>query len=1459
MVFYTLLLYPIFHSILQIIHLLQDHMHSSPQSLGDATREGKDEMIDRHERTLGATCKALIDLIEIDDIWFFEAVLSVIQDASFPKNMIQSKYAVVRMEAYRVVQSLKGPIPESLMQHVSPAILGSLAEHFLPNQEDMLLAVIQFSKRFPSCWEHINIRKAFLPKLWALIQRARYTSPDLLRYVLPLIDLLPDDILAQPAQVYSSLMMSVWEGLRNTKEETTLLALSECASECTVYFIKRGTEQYWKENLESTWLATVTASIFHGGVSFCIEPFFSSLFNGLKGTWKQDLILHVVAINFLGVVDELDPAAKILLEHLSKLDVVKEKVRNVILGPLITKYEAAASQGSTGAVQMIPLIFQWHGSDMAASQLTSISSDQVEAILARLSNASTSAEEFPSECALLALRLKTCPDREALYAKALSRAFCTNMEVGVHLLKSAMETRLNISSTIVDELIIEKANNVEIVRTLFLTGHKPILTNDGQQSVLNKISGYLREPAWQQIAEDILLTSPEEDSAVIVAKLGLLIDLLFQAMDSSIKMLHLTPPENATDAANGWIRFLQSEFLVLILREPEVFLRQLWEVVDKLGVLTLPKFISYNWLNTIASTLPLNLRHIFLAKVSQGVDLEKDGALIILDLAANYGLQELSIDPKSAVIVLEHLKNVRDIRALSCMALATYPDTFLEEVLSTTSHDALLAVANEALILFPDVLAQKIHTYAHSENDQHNLLTILRATSDPLRSSLALIQLSGIDEILIRNAGDASKHQIVAACCPMSRFSGIVLLQNHTFNVNSNIWYLHMDGHWEEAIITSIDRSVDPLSYGIQLGDNNRETVRERIALRKEGELPPRNMIVDIQRQKVPLYTNDEKFALIEMLPAVLDDKSVAGAIIASVIVAQCAEQLEVQHWHSLFNFTRSLMCESRGQTDIATRKAASILSRLAQLLSSSEINSPSVALQVVRQLAQKGLLERSDKARAAVGVMNCELSQLLADLTSFELCCHSFALLGQLLNNRSLINPYTDDGNIQTTQSACCSDLLDIFLATGSLYGVFNSAGGTTREMMVSYISTYKECFEFIECMVEDVIDTADDQFLHAAIDRAAALSMSHGSDALGSLVNLAVYLSSRPAWKALRSHEQLLMALVTGNMIEEDNEQWVAVDAFSVFLDHGVYPELALPLCSNDYLILSRAWSLLAGYLLALPKESKERAASWLQHALPLFFKALNAVVAHLPLKEKKPVSQLKAGLMFSSQTICRALFQSIIERKEEIASQYLYASLLYAMPAYSRLWFLELKDRGFTAALEKYTSTFVSPHFIATELAAVAAMAKQNTGLENFTVRGVPASREVVAILSIEEGHQLELVIKMPMSIPLRSPVAECRKSVGVSEARMRRWLLSICVFLRAQNCTLADAVLLWKRNIDKEFEGHEECLICFSIIQPSNAQLPRLSCRTCRKKFHGQCLYKWFKSSGKSTCPHCQGPW
>uniref|UniRef100_A0A4W5QBL7 E3 ubiquitin-protein ligase listerin n=1 Tax=Hucho hucho TaxID=62062 RepID=A0A4W5QBL7_9TELE len=71
-----------------------------------------------------------------------------------------------------------------------------------------------------------------------------------------------------------------------------------------------------------------------------------------------------------------------------------------------------------------------------------------------------------------------------------------------------------------------------------------------------------------------------------------------------------------------------------------------------------------------------------------------------------------------------------------------------------------------------------------------------------------------------------------------------------------------------------------------------------------------------------------------------------------------------------------------------------------------------------------------------------------------------------------------------------------------------------------------------------------------------------------------------------------------------------------------------------------------------------------------------------------------------------------------------------------------------------------------------------------------------------------------------------------------------------------CLIMEGLALWKTNVDKRFEGVEDCMICFSVIHGSNYSLPKKACRTCKKKFHSACLYKWFTSSNKSSCPLCR---
>ena len=141
--------------------------------------------------------------------------------------------------------------------------------------------------------------------------------------------------------------------------------------------------------------------------------------------------------------------------------------------------------------------------------------------------------------------------------------------------------------------------------------------------------------------------------------------------------------------------------------------------------------------------------------------------------------------------------------------------------------------------------------------------------------------------------------------------------------------------------------------------------------------------------------------------------------------------------------------------------------------------------------------------------------------------------------------------------------------------------------------------------------------------------------------------------------------------------------------------------------------------------------------------------------------------------------------------------------------------------------------------------------------MTVRGSHVARHITASYKTEDCT-LEITLQLPASYPLRLIEVECQRRLGIKEDRWRRWVLQIRSLLSTQNGSVLDAVLLWKKNVDREFEGVEPCPICYSVVHVQRRTLPRSICKTCNTKFHSHCLMKWFNSSQKSSCPLCRSP-
>ncbi|XP_012683168.2 E3 ubiquitin-protein ligase listerin [Clupea harengus] len=196
-------------------------------------------------------------------------------------------------------------------------------------------------------------------------------------------------------------------------------------------------------------------------------------------------------------------------------------------------------------------------------------------------------------------------------------------------------------------------------------------------------------------------------------------------------------------------------------------------------------------------------------------------------------------------------------------------------------------------------------------------------------------------------------------------------------------------------------------------------------------------------------------------------------------------------------------------------------------------------------------------------------------------------------------------------------------------------------------------------------------------------------------------------------------------------------------------------------------------------------------------------------------------------------------------------MYYGALKDLPAMVRLWWNSQEKRVFSA-VDKFTSRYVSSVLSAQEIASVHASTQT---FDSMAVKARTTTREVIATYSVDDIF-IELVIQLPHNYPLGSISVESGRRVGVAVQQWRNWMLQLSTYLTHQNGSIMEGLALWKNNVDKRFEGVEDCMICFSVIHGSNYSLPKKACRTCKKKFHSACLYKWFTSSNKSTCPLCR---
>ncbi|CAN3377347.1 hypothetical protein DIURU_003407 [Diutina rugosa] len=185
----------------------------------------------------------------------------------------------------------------------------------------------------------------------------------------------------------------------------------------------------------------------------------------------------------------------------------------------------------------------------------------------------------------------------------------------------------------------------------------------------------------------------------------------------------------------------------------------------------------------------------------------------------------------------------------------------------------------------------------------------------------------------------------------------------------------------------------------------------------------------------------------------------------------------------------------------------------------------------------------------------------------------------------------------------------------------------------------------------------------------------------------------------------------------------------------------------------------------------------------------------------------------------------------------------------------WYMSIRDLQVKKRVEKVTSSYVAPELLGAILDEVT---KQKIKLENDDNLKIKVNRVIHEIRStyVIDEQTMEMIIKLPAIYPLEKVVVEGPLRLGVREKQWKAWLMATQSVISLTNGSITEAIEVFNRNVTLHFSGFEDCAICYSILH-QDLSLPTKSCPTCNNKFHAACLYKWFKSSGSSTCPMCRG--
>eukprot|EP00889_Picochlorum_renovo_P005744 jgi/Picre1/32774/NNA_001060.t1 len=761
-----------------------------------------------------------------------------------------------------------------------------------------------------------------------------------------------------------------------------------------------------------------------------------------------------------------------------------------------------------------------------------------------------------------------------------------------------------------------------------------------------------------------------------------------------------------------------------------------------------------------------------------------------------------------------------------------------------------------------------------------------------IRQDRTLSVDSGLSQFVkdIVDFSEITEHivNILGVCHPAIAAAAALPDQRVVFSPKTAVWYHDASrGEWVPGEIISRDDSIDPPSFMVQVGQAVRETESSRLQLAQAGifKLPspgkksPDTMSIfdDVQ------YDEDEIQQLAPVLEKVFlhtdrDDSLTYGRrklLIFGIVHA----------WEAVGAATRSNLVESMVITQERTSKTLRNLCQTffdklllwAQEISGTDFSDASQAIAFVRKIQMNAALQQAPKVQHFYAIVLDELETLLTALpeADVEMVVNAYTSIAQKESfHRNLIPRWRDQSR------RVVMDFFSAYHALGGLLGATDAVFGLAEHSRAR--SMWMDSASFLELLSDavEIIQMTDPEFCSNAI--ASTQSTEEHVMACGGLESLCLNTgistqTSRVAFCAMLQCSDYLKEIwgsdadhlfaMMETLVSERGESHPQGMA-DLLQQCGLQREIASRISDPGSCDFHTAWGLILAYLLhpEIEPSQKELLVSLMKEMGDLMCTILEDVVGGLEdthqhgggtldLDTSKSVSQLHSNML---QMLVLSNSRWQIRGGPRIPLDALLLALLLALPVACRSWYTNISTRRQQLFLQNFIKSTVGRVLIENEFSTLES--ETESGLtDNFHVSLIKARNQIIASLEVEDAHSVDLMVSFPSEYPLKPANAALTKYVGINEAKARKWNLSITAFLMNRNGSVGEVIQTWKRNVTKEFEGHEDCLICYSVIQPATGQLPKLACKTCTQKFHGTCLYKWFKSSSKSNCPHCQSPW